>query len=397
MSSNQQKDSKSFRPTEFPAIIIRMVVTLCVAWVVFNIVLAFGCWFFVRLTHYDLDPGRVQLAEFLTKDRMINLQKVEPGIQTIRHIFRLDTDGDGSEEWVVLYSYDRTEQNQGPYGAAVYDMDRCRPPAIVTYDLRSHDYNYVAENLSLRWGGAPQMQDVNADGKPELVFDFGNDLSIFRWFDNTQNCMAPGPGQQGYDVLGTFRGTGGVTVQGGGRIAVRDRGILERSQTVIKRVYTPDPNGSYLYPGDGGLYPPVEVGIEFAFGLPQSADQLYYPEKAVLAFYLSLGQNNKAAQAYLSRNAQELYPIETHDFGIALPRNELARVLVKELSYAPNAGAEQMLQPQYVTIMVVGVRAGNSADEANPRRVRWRVVGVPRQGALPYNCEWRLDSYEVLP
>jgi len=26
--------------------------------------------------------------------------------------------------------------------------------------------------------------------------------------------------------------------------------------------------------------------------------------------------------------------------------------------------------------------------------VTWRVIGVPNDRALPYGCEWRLDSYE---
>jgi hypothetical protein len=140
------------------------------------------------------------------------------------------------------------------------------------------------------------------------------------------------------------------------------------------------------------LYPPTETGVDFVYGLPVTATQLYYPEKAVLAFYLNLEQDNRAAKAYLTEDAQDRYPINTHDFGLALPRDQLARVLVKELSYAPNVAEEQLHRPRDVSIVVVGVRTDGYVDEANPRRVTWRVAGVRREGALPYNCEWRLDE-----
>ena len=113
-----------------------------------------------------------------------------------------------------------------------------------------------------------------------------------------------GPGQQGYDLLGTFRGTGGVNPTGGGRVQVLDRGFFDRSQIAIRRVYTPDATGSYLQPGDG-LYPPKETSLAFTFGQPITITDLYYPEKAVLAFYLNLGQNDKAAQGYLSDMAKK--------------------------------------------------------------------------------------------
>jgi hypothetical protein len=390
--SDDKSEKKSFKPIEYITDPIRRTITMFFAWIIFNVLLVALAWFLVRVIDYDLDPLAVSVADWLTKERMINLQEVAPGTQTIRHIYRLDADVDGLREWIVLYSYDTTTYGMGPFGAAVYDVDRCRPPAIVTYELRPYDYNYVAENLHIWWKGAPAMQDINADGRQELVLHIGNDMSIFRWFDHTLDCVAPGPGLQGYELLGSFRGSGGVYSEGGGRIAVMDRAFLDRSQTAIKRVYTPDANGSYLRPEGGGLRDPVETGVDFAFGVPVTATQLYYPEKAVLAFYLNLEQDNRDAKAYLSKDAQDRYPIGSHDFGIALPRDQLARVLVKELSYTPNVGEEQLHYPQDVSIVVVGVRSDGTVDEANPRRVLWRVIGVSKEGALPYNCEWRLDA-----
>jgi hypothetical protein len=405
MSDDKDK-KKGFAPFEYFSSIWGMTITLFLAWLVFNLVLLAGIWLIVRLTHSDIDPFYLRVAGWLTKDRIIDLQEVAPGVQTIRHVFRLDTDGDGVEEWLVLYRYDATTGGtdairHGPYGAAVYDVDRCRPPAIVTYELRPLNYDYVAENLSIWWGGAPKVQDVNNDGRDELVLQIGNNLSIFRWFDDTQDCRIPEPGMQGYELLGSFRGSGNVRLKANGRVEVFDRGFFERSQMAVKSVYRPRPDtGSYLGPNGQGLGAPVEVGIDFAFGLPVTSTQLYYPEKAVLAFYLNLGQDDGEAKSYLCSDARSDYPIKDHQFGIALPREEMARVLVKEIVYTPNTEAERLHdpgQPLFVTIAVVGVDSGGRADEGRLRRVRVGVVGVAKEGALPYNCEWCLQSFEVVP
>lgn len=395
--SNETEKKKSFSPTEYFGIILGMTRTLLVAWFVFNLVLVLGTWLVVRLTRYDVDPIKVDLANWLTKERIINLQDVAPGIQTVRHIFRMDTDSDDFEEWVVFYSYDWTEEGKGPYGAAVYDVDTCRPPAIVTYELRPYDYDYVTENLALRWTGEPKLRDVNADGKLELVLQFKDDMSVFRWFDNTRGCEVPGPGQQGYQLVGTFRGSGGVQIEGGGRVVVKDRGFFERSQMAVKKVYEPDDSGSYLRPEGGGLYDPKETGVDFTFGLPLTGTQLYYPEKAVLSFYLNLGQDNAEARSYLCADVKKTYPIKDHQFGIALPRDLVSRVLVKEIAYTPNVEAERLHIATSVTVTVVGIGTDGQADEAHPRRVTIGVRGVPEQGALPYNCTWCLESFEEVP
>jgi hypothetical protein len=206
---------------------------------------------------------------------------------------------------------------------------------------------------------------------------------------------------QGYELLGSFRGSGNVNLKANGRVEVYDRGFFERSQMAIKRVYRPQANtGSYLQPDGKGLSAPVEVGIDFAFGLPVTSTQLYYPEKAALAFYLNLGQDDGEAKSYLCSDAKRAYPIKDHQFGIALPREEMARVLVKEIVYTPNIEAERLhdpAKPLFVTIAVVGVDSVGRADETRLRRVRVGVIGVAKEGALPYNCEWCLQSFEVVP
>lgn len=392
---------KSFKPTDYFGNIISMTVTLLIAWVMFNVLLVFFIWFVVRLTHYDTDPNKVWAANKLTQNRMIDLQQVAPGIQTIRHVYRLDTDGDGFEEWLVLYSYDsstagKADVRPGPYGAAIYDPDQCRPPAIVSYELRPYDYDYVGENVSIWWGGQPEMIDVNADGKLELVLHIGNNLSVFRWFGLVGECSAIEAQPQGYRALGTFRGTGGVSLGTNGQIVVLDRGFFDRSQIATERLYAPDKNGSYLLPEGGGLYPPKEVGLTFEYGQTISMTQSYYPEKTVLAFYLNLGQKDKAADALLCPDVRKTYPVNRDSFGVALPHDQLARVLVKEIAYTPNPDAERLHMTREVTVVVVGVSKKDVADEEHPQRVVWTVRGVPREGALPYNGEWCLESYRIV-
>jgi len=398
MSNGDKKGG--FAPTQYFSKIWNMTLTLFLAWFVFNLVLAFSCWFIIRLTHYDVDPDKLKIAKWLTKDRVIDLEEVAPGIQTIRQVYRLDTDGDKFDEWVAYYAYDVSTKAQkggdsGPYGAAVFDPDRCRPPTIVTYELSPYDQNYIGENLGI-WGGQPPtMQDVNADGKLELVVKVGHDLSVFRWFDYTESCAGPSTGTQGYQVLGTFRGSGGVEIAKSGQIVVKDRGFFDRSQIAVERVYMPQGNnGSYLNPEGGGLYAPVEQGLDFAIGQPISVTQTYYPEKAVLAFYLSLGKDNAASKALLCPGVD--LSVNKDSFGINLPRSRMVRALVQEIGYTPNVEDERLHRAREVSAVVIGVDKNGAADVTHSQRVIWTVSGVPKPGALPYNCEWCLDSYQVV-
>jgi hypothetical protein len=151
------------------------------------------------------------------------------------------------------------------------------------------------------------------------------------------------------------------------------------------------------------LLDPVEYTVAFGPGRPDEVTQVYYPEKSVMAFYGNLGkdENNLAeAKNWLSPGAQQAYDIETNTFGlsaaldsVARAREDLARVLVWEIRYDPDIEAEQLHMDREVTVVVVGVNEQGEIDRAHPCEVTWTVIGQPRAGALPYNCEWRLDRY----
>jgi hypothetical protein len=72
----------------------------------------------------------------------------------------------------------------------------------------------------------------------------------------------------------------------------------------------------------------------------------------------------------------------------------LARVLVLEIRYDPDVEAEQLHRERQVMVTVVGVDRDGNIDWDHPCQVTWGVIGVERLGALPYNCEWRLDWYQ---
>jgi hypothetical protein len=231
------------------------------------------------------------------------------------------------------------------------------------------------------------------------------DLNVFRKTGVGLDCFqmqqwrATHPGEAfpnpfRYENIGSFRANYRIG-RNGATITTVDRSPYERSQITIRRQYRPL-NGSYFEPGTHVLLPPVESTLAFGPGEPDQITQVYYPEKTVLAFYSNLTQDEtQLAQAHsqLSTDAQAIFDIETDQFGLAMPRDRLARVLVLEIRYDPNVAAEQLHKDREVTVTVVGVDKDGNIDWANPCTVTWGIVGWPQPGALPYGCEWKLDWY----
>jgi hypothetical protein len=400
-----------------------------------------GYFFLIKVFLYNPNPMRVRIARFMTQDKMIYLEDFVPGLYDLSFIHRLDTDGDqeeNTEEWLATYRYDVTtpegQPPTGPFGAAIYDHDDCRPPAILSYELVPVNYDYLAEDGFIITGNAGtdditvenimQYQDpLSVKGgvaldRPELII-FGRtrgvrtDLNVFRKVGVELDCFVRQQWQRShvgesfpnplrYENVGSFRGNYGVW-RDGSTVTVVDRAPFERSQIVIRRHYRPE-DGSYYRFGTQILLDPVEYSLAFGPGQPDEISQVYYPEKAVLAFYLNLTKDRKQleeAEGYLSSSAQQVYDISSDPFGlstdpssVARARAKLARVLVWEIRYQPNIQAEQLHETRDVTVTVVGVDKDGNIDYSHPCQVSWRVVGFPNPQALPYGCEWRLDSYQ---
>lgn len=388
-----------------------------------------GYVFLIRVFNFNPNPGRLGLANRLVKNKLIDLTKVVPGVYDLDNIYRVDTDNASetvTEEWVVFYQYDvhrpAEGRPQGPFGAAIYDLDECRPPAILSFELVPVNYDYLGENgTSMVVENIIPYQDPlssNLD-RPEVIIagltrGVVTDLNVFRKTGVGQNCFDrqawlknhPGeafPNPFRYENVGSFRANYQIR-RDGDTVSTFDRAPFERSQITIRRDYRPA-NGSYFRADGQTLLSPVEVSLAFGAHrpiddpqsyLPSEVTEVYYPEKAVLAFYLNLTQDEeqlKAAKSYLSPDAQAIYDIKTDRFGLAMPRDKLARVLVWEIRYDPDVSAERLHRERDVVVTVVGVDGDGKIDYDHPCQVTWTVVGYEDPGARPYGCEWRLETY----
>ncbi|MCL7453715.1 MAG: hypothetical protein M8467_11785 [Anaerolineae bacterium] len=412
----------TFRPPDSPKISRLLLFQLLLL-----VSLALGYMFLIYVLRYNPNPARVSIARFMSKDRMIYLGDLVPGVYDLDYLSRVDTDyepEDIPEEWLAFYQYDVSTppegSPQGPFGAAIYDYDLCRPPAILSFELAPVNYDYLGQN----WAGAgvaniiPYNDPVSAyEDRPEVIingYTLGavTDLNIFRKTGVPLGCLQrqewqrvhPGeafPNPIRYENIGSFRGNYRIR-RGGATVTVVDRSPFERSQITIERQYRPL-DGSYFQAGTDRLLDPVEFTLAFGPGEPDQVPGVYYPEKTVLAFYKNLGKDRASlekASSWLSEDAQALYDIERDPFGlstaedsVARARSKLARVLVWEIRYVPNTDAERLHETREVTVQVVGVNADGEIDYAHPCQVTWSVVGVPNARALPYGCEWRLETY----
>jgi hypothetical protein len=399
--------------------------------------------FLVQVLGWNPNPSKINLAHRLMQDKFIDLAEVAPGVFDLSYIHLIDADvpsTDDSEkdsepanpteqEWLVFYRYDVVDPNpenpEGPIGAAVYGLVNCRPASILSYELVPIGYNYLGEDGAtvqvenlIEYLDPLSVKDGVALDRPEILV-LGStrgavtDLNVFRKTGVQLDCLqqrqwqAAHPGEAfpnaiRYENVGSFHGSY-LIQRNGADISVVDRSVFERSQIVVRKLYQPQ-DGSYFKPGTQVLLEPVAYGLSFGPGEPQDVPQVYYPEKAVLAFYQALGKDKdelEQAQGYLSEGAQGRYDIESDPFGlstdpasVAQARDDLEDVLVLEIGYVPDVEAERLRQTRAVAVTVVGVNADKQVDTAHPCRVVWTVIGVPRDKAIPYGCEWRLDEYQ---
>ena len=383
-----------------------------------------------RVLDWDPVPTKWAIAHRLTDDKIIDLTEIAPGVYHPDNIIRVDTDetyeDEEPDEWFTFYRYDVVgadkEEPKGPWGAAIYDPDRCRPPAILSYELVPTNYDYLGQDSAkLEVDNIITYEDPLSGGldRPEVIIKgqtrgLATDLNLFRKVGNYPDCFeiqnlrqadpnlsVPYAERLDFDNIGSFRGTYKVDIDGN-TVSVWDSGGFERSQLTVKRVYEPQ-NGSYFRPGTKVLLDPLTTSVDFGPGQPDDVPTAYYPEKAVLAFYSNLGkdkEDNQVAESFLSPYAQQIYDIQKDPFGlstdsssIAQARSDLAGVSVLEIRYQPDVTAEQLHEDRDVAVTVVGVNKKGQIDYAHPCQVTWTVVGIPNAQALPYGCEWKLEAY----
>jgi hypothetical protein len=330
-------------------------------------------------------------------DKRLDFTKILPETKRPQEVQLLDADGDGQDEWIVFYKFDLVEDATGrkfsPIGAAVYNDDHGDLPVVFPYELYPPDQVYLGEQNAV--AEARDLITTN-EGLELLVSNFPEeglvaDLSVFHWYDQDKDDLSKNPaeGRQGYECLGSFHGSGGITLAGS-RVIVKER-TQERSQLSVKSVYDVR-DKSYFQPGGRELWPPVEKSVEFTFGVPEDVAQSPYPEKIVLAFYLALGQNNPLAQTYLSEASGLRNLVGSSNFGTAASGDKIQRVLVKRIIYTPNKEREERHEPVFITVSVASV---TSEGEDPPRDVTWEVVWeIPPDGDME-KPGWKL--HRIIP
>jgi hypothetical protein len=283
-------------------------------------------------------------------------------------------------------------------------------------------YDYLGQDAAkVRVDNIIKYSDPLSEGRdrPEVMI-FGKtrgvdtDLNIFRKVGTYPDCFEVQSLRQAdpnlsaayveklsFDNIGSFRGTFRVELKNN-TVTVWDRGGFERSQLTVKKVYRPV-NGSYFQPGTKVLLQPVEYSVDFGLGQPDDVPTAYYPEKAVLAFYSNLGKDKESleiAESFLSPYGQQIYDIAKDPFGLSTDPNSIARArgklegaAVLEIRYQPDVEAEQLRQDRDISVTVVGINKDGVFDYEHPCAVTWTVVGIENPQALPYGCEWRLESY----
>jgi hypothetical protein len=227
---------------------------------------------------------------------------------TVQSVERQDTDGDGFNEWVVFYRYDLQPGNS-PIKVAVYDSDRGNPPVLFPYQLRAPNRDYLAEGLA-----ALRFEEVTAglngptgEDLPEILVSDRNQLTIFRFEQNSESWDFPRDDPPRYNPIGFFRGNIGVTAGGSDQavtfdpetkqVTVIDRNGFERSQLAVRSIYGLNPvTNSYWdnletlgseQPANPVLAAPIVSTVDFFSGPPDDIWDTTYPEKIVLAFYTS--------------------------------------------------------------------------------------------------------------
>jgi len=295
-------------------------------------------------------------------NRCLNITEILPDEWQYINTYRLDTNGDGNYEWVVLYRFDQLNEQGGsnsPITAVIYQLDGHRPPSIQAYSLQPPDRDYLCECVC-----TPNMENVlSALDGPELVFrDQCGDqiyrLTIFYW-DKDKTTYIP---------RGHFCGTCiDVTVD---QVSVRER-KEDRIQLSECKTYHAFQNATYYRPDDNGaLVEHVQKEIVFSKEEPEDIEYSPYPEKIVLAFYHHYNDDEEASRYFAAKARDHLGQCDAGDCGCFAKRHEIERVRVLELKADP----KDTLHPdQAIVRALINCKPWNGRPEGE-RWIQWRLI-----------------------
>ena len=290
------------------------------------------------------------------------------------HTYRLDTNRDDNQEWVVLYRFDlpaETGQGGSPIAGIVYQLDDSSSP--IPYELHPRGGDYLCECEC-----TAAMEDVlsGLPGPELIVRDRCDDeitrLSIFYWE----------PDKEEYLPKGHFSGS---------RIKVEldnatvDQRLPHRAQLMLRQTYRPHHhNETYYEPFDRGiLVMPEKYELTFYRAEPEDVMRSPYPEKVVLAFYSHYMDDRQASEYFTEKGWERLEQCTTGRCGCTSARSEITHVRVTNLQPGEDIGSDQAT---FDFNIICERRSGALDDETS---VRWYLV---RQDG-----RWKLDNAEVIP
>jgi hypothetical protein len=360
----------------------------------------------------DLSPYLLDLGVWLTGNRVVNFVAIFPSQNRVEQVNYVDTDADGTEEWVVFYQFDLADESnpgRSPYAGTVYDFDRGDPPVVFPYQLLPPDRNYLSEGVVrlelediVTVGETQQEPELLVYGQiPSVEEDGGKtdtDLNIFRQIPNSFAWELPRDQPRRYQVIGAFRGDGGVSIDLSTKdVTVINREDYDRSEISVQTVYALDENrGTYMSAANPQeLGAPISSEVVFAFGMPPDVLETPFPEKLVLGFYEMLAENQAAVppRDFLTGEALIKYDENNLEYfgfaGVTGTWGDVESVTVTWLGYAPDT--EQIdprvtylgTEPGLLTTSVAFIARVDNANTGTSEPIGWITEVV--------NGRWRID------
>lgn len=279
---------------------------------------AVGAFFFLLVLYavirlFDIDPEPIILnfARFLSGGKVVEFSEAFTiGTNTrVCSVDRIDTDGDRFKEWLVFYQIDITQPknwrqpcpDKSPRFGAIYDNDRGEPAILFPYKLTPPHRDLLGEEGTSFETAEIVPNRSTSDLPIEELLVYGrrggvrNQLTIFKFQQNTLGAETPTDDPPRYVVIGAFVGSGGISYDPVTKlVTVRDRNGFERSQLAVENVYAlhgEGENQTYMRePLAKEVSAPIKSSISFQFGPPTDILDTEFPEKIVLAFFQSLDQ-----------------------------------------------------------------------------------------------------------
>jgi hypothetical protein len=353
----------------------------------------------LAITRFDPTPILRQLAVAQAQHKVVDFFAVLPDRYKVQDVENVDTDGDGQKEWVVLYRFDLTD-GRSPYAGAIYDYDRGDPPVLFPYRLVPPDRDYLSDSaISLQLNDLVKLGETKPVPEVFITGTAGTtktDLTIFRHVPNSLPWEFPRDEPRRYQVIGSFRGDGGVKYDAASKtVTVLNRGGYDRSQLAVQAVYSLDEaRGTFMSAADPKqLGAPASSQVVFTFGMPSDILDTPYPEKLVLGFYQTLAQKQSSTikpEDFLTGQALIEYSRgNLLYFGFPDVSGDVTQVKVTQLSYAPQTEAFDASvtvlgqQPRLLTVSVSFESQVGASAAQTPRPIQWVTTVV--------NGKWKID------